>query len=189
MSSPSPQSPSREAIVAQLFELFRHSGFEGVSISDISVATSLGKSSLYHHFPGGKADMAAAVLDFAGAWLATEIIAPLRLKSTTREARIDSMLSALNRLYCAGDKPCILASMLIGQPDGEIERSVRGAFKLWIDALVTALTGTGLAPGEARKRATSAIIQIEGALVLSRALGDPAAFRQTLDSIRVMLLR
>ena len=53
---------SREEIVLALFDLFRRAGYEGVSIGEISAATGLGRSSLYHYFPGGKADMAAAVI-------------------------------------------------------------------------------------------------------------------------------
>src|SRR5262245_15951748 len=101
--------PPRDAVVAQLFEMFRRSGFEGVSISDVSEATGLGKSSLYHHFPGGKADMAAAVLEFARMWLEAEVVAPLAAEGT-RAVRIDRMLAALDTLYGGGSKPCLLAS-------------------------------------------------------------------------------
>ena len=184
----SPDGPPREAIVARLFELFRRAGFEGVSISDVARATGLGKSSLYHHFPGGKADMAAAVLAHAEAWFEAEIIAPLR-GDGARETRIDTMLAALDRLYDGGAKACLLASMLLGQSDNDIERAVRAALQGWIDAIAEALTSTGLAGDEARKRAVSAVIQIEGALLVARALNAPAAFRQTLDGVREMLLR
>ncbi len=87
MDQTDPASASRDAIVVQLFELFRRGGFDGVSLSDISTATGLGRSSLYHHFPGGKSDMAAAVLELAGGWLDKAVIAPLE-ESGSRRARI-----------------------------------------------------------------------------------------------------
>ena len=49
-----------------LAEVFREHGFEGASLSLISERTGLGKGSLYHFFPGGKEEMAAAVLDDIG---------------------------------------------------------------------------------------------------------------------------
>src|SRR5215213_4679270 len=46
----------------RLMDLFREKGFDGASLSDISEATGLGKSSLYHHFPSGKEEIALQVL-------------------------------------------------------------------------------------------------------------------------------
>lgn len=48
-------------IVGRLFIVFRDHGYEGASLADLSRATKLGKSSLYHHFPRGKEQMAEAV--------------------------------------------------------------------------------------------------------------------------------
>ncbi len=55
---------SRQAIVPELLELFRKSGYDGVNIARISEATGLGKASLYHQFPQGKEQMAREVLSF-----------------------------------------------------------------------------------------------------------------------------
>lgn len=51
-------SASRDVHIPALFQLFRESGYDGVSLAQIAVATGLGKASLYHHFPGGKVEMA-----------------------------------------------------------------------------------------------------------------------------------
>ena len=50
-------------IIDRLFVVFRDRGYEGSSLADLSQATGLGKSSLYHHFPRGKEQMAEAVLE------------------------------------------------------------------------------------------------------------------------------
>ena len=47
MTEPAKHSASRDDIVRKLFDLFRHRGFEGAALSDISEATGLGRSSLY----------------------------------------------------------------------------------------------------------------------------------------------
>ena len=52
---------SRETHLPTLFQLFRQHGYDGVSLAKIAAATELGKASLYHHFPGGKAEMMAAI--------------------------------------------------------------------------------------------------------------------------------
>ena len=50
---------SREVVLERLLATFRDQGYDGASLAELSAATGLGKSSLYHHFPGGKVDMAA----------------------------------------------------------------------------------------------------------------------------------
>ena len=55
---------SEEEVVQKLFQVFRLKGFDGASLSDLAEATGLKKASLYHRYPGGKQEMAAAVMDF-----------------------------------------------------------------------------------------------------------------------------
>ena len=53
---------SKPEMLDRLMNLFRDKGFDGASLADISTATGLGKSSLYHHFPNGKEEIARQVL-------------------------------------------------------------------------------------------------------------------------------
>ena len=52
----------RDEIVAQLAEVFRTHGYEGASLARLGAGTGLGKGSMYNFFPGGKEEMAQAVL-------------------------------------------------------------------------------------------------------------------------------
>jgi TetR/AcrR family transcriptional repressor of lmrAB and yxaGH operons len=54
---------TRPDIIPALAEVFREHGYEGASLALLGDATGLGKGSLYHFFPNGKEEMAAAVLD------------------------------------------------------------------------------------------------------------------------------
>jgi AcrR family transcriptional regulator len=178
---------SREEIVGQLLDLFRRAGFEGVSLSDISKATGLGKSSLYHHFPGGKADMAEAVLSRVSDWSAAEIVGPLRAGGS-RAQRVGAMLDAMEQLYGGGREPCIIASLLVGGEEPQLQKGLKRIVQEWIDALTEALTATGAKGSGAQAKALDALSRIQGALVLSRALGDPAAFQQAAQRVREDLL-
>lgn len=175
----------REQIVAALFDLFREAGFDGVSISDVSRATGLGKSSLYHHFPGGKEDMAAAVMAVVEAWLAERIEGPLAAGDRTQ--RIDAMLAAVEALFDGGTRPCIMASLLVGHPTGGLVKRLGSVLGRWIGALAGALEATGDAPEAARRKATAALVRIEGALIVARALGSEQPFREALSEVRADL--
>jgi AcrR family transcriptional regulator len=184
-SQPSPTS--RDEIVIRLFDLFRHAGYEGVSIGDISHATGLGRSSLYHYFPGGKADMAAAVVGFAKGWVAANILAPLR-EAASLETRIDAMLAAVRGLYQGGAAPCLVASMLLSRGRDPIEADVGALIRDWIDALTATLVADGLGEDEATERATAGIITIEGALIVARAAERLDIFEKALGEARKVLL-
>lgn len=178
---------TRDEIIDRLFELFRQGGFEGVSLADIGRATGLNKSSLYHHFPGGKADMADAVIERARAWAGAAVVEPLAGPGP-REARIDAMLEAVEALYQGGRRPCLIASMLIGPPGTGVAAAVGSIVRDWLDALTTALVETGAEPDAAKEAATDALARLQGALVLARALGDREPFEKALAAVRRDLL-
>ena len=64
-------------LIDQLGKVFRIHGYEGASLSLIAEATGLKRASLYHRFPGGKEEMAEAVLTHVDDWFGSHILAPL----------------------------------------------------------------------------------------------------------------
>src|SRR5215216_2499764 len=69
--------PVRTDLLPLLAEVFRAHGYDGATLALISEATGLGKGSLYHFFPGGKAQMASEVLAEIDSWFERNIFAPL----------------------------------------------------------------------------------------------------------------
>lgn len=188
MTAAARTSQSRDEIVRKLFDLFRHRGFEGAALSDISEATGLGRSSLYHHFPGGKDEMVAAVADFAHGQIEANILAPLAGEGPLAE-RVTAMLETASAMYDCGREPCLVASLMVSPglaPDSA--GKVQAILNDWIAALVHALEGAGIPAAEARRRATAAIIDIQGALLVARASGDTGVFSDAMETARRDLL-
>lgn len=175
----------RSEIVVKLYELFRQRGYEGVSIGDISAATGLGKSSLYHHFPRGKEEMAEAVVEFTRAALETTVFGPLRAAGSVDE-RIDVMLAAVRRLYSDGATPCVLAALLSGD-DGPLAQGTRQLFQEWAITIANALQDGGLAIDDATRRAHIMLVLLQGALVMTRALKDTSVFDEVMCTARAIL--
>lgn len=173
---------SRAEIVGILMELFRNRGYEAASLSDISEATGLGKSSLYYHFPGGKTDMAAAVMEMVAEWAQDHLIAPLH--SGPREKRVDALLSGFDALYSGGRKPCVIAALAVDAPDATIMSALNGVLGDIATALEGALIDSGVDGNTAHRLALDSLSRIQGALVLSKTLDDPAAFSLALENIR-----
>ena len=65
--------PTRERLIRAGVELFQTKGYHGVGIVEILQAAGAPKGSFYHHFPGGKEQLAVEAL----AWLEGEVTAYL----------------------------------------------------------------------------------------------------------------
>ncbi|WP_342379546.1 TetR/AcrR family transcriptional regulator [Myxococcus stipitatus] len=170
---------SREEIVARLLEIFRERGYDGTSLTDVSAATSLGKSSLYHHFPGGKQDMGVAVLEEAGAWLEREIVGALSAERPPLR-RLDAMFAAVRSFYGGGSRPCILGALVTGSARKVFLPELTQAFRRWMQALTDMLTEAGVGAATARELAEDLVVSVQGALIVSRGTDDADVFGDTL---------
>jgi len=166
-----------------LGELFREFGFEGTSLSMITAATGLGKGSLYHFFPGGKEEMAAAVLAEIDAWFATHVFEPLR-RDPDAAAGIGRMFQAVDAYFRGGGRVCLVGVFALGDTRERFATTLRTYFAVWGAALTDALSRAGWNPAAAADFAEEILAGIQGALVLSRALDEPAVFSRMLARLR-----
>ena len=170
---------SRAEAVAALAEVFRTHGYEGASLSLIAQATGLGKGSLYNYFPGGKEEMAQAVLEQVDGWFRQQVFAPLRQAAEPR-AGIRDMLRAVDRYFHSGGRVCLIGVFALGEARSRFAAQVQGYFAEWVEVLAEALRRGGLAAAPARALAEDAVAAIQGALVLARAADETALFGRIL---------
>ena len=178
----------RSDVLPMLAEVFREHGFEGASLALITAATGLGKGSLYHFFPGGKEEMAAAVLEEIDGWFEREIYAPLRHQSDPVIAIVIT-LGAVEDYFRSGRRVCLVGAFALGETRDRFKEGLRSYFTRWIEALVMALTRSGRSDRDARLLAEDAVLSIQGAIVLSRALDDTGPFTRTITRLRGALTR
>lgn len=177
----------RVETVQRLLKVFRQHGYEGATLSRISEATGLGRASLYHHFPNGKKEMAEAVLTYVNQWFKATVLEPLYSEGQPVE-RIQAMNTSLSQFYNCGRDACLLAVFTLGESNDLFHPQVQQALNAWIDGLTQVLTEAELDSEQARKRAEDAVMQIQGALVLTRALGDTTLFERVLQQLPVKLM-
>ena len=173
---------ARETHLPVLFQLFRRYGYDGVSLSRIAAKTELGKASLYHHFPGGKAEMVTAALAYNGLWMEENIFLLLRAEKPAL-ARFQQMCDRLSERYDSGQAPCLLAALTMGAKRDVFHEQVKGHLQRLIEAISQVLLASGLEPQVARQRGEDAVIAIQGALILSRGLSDAAVFERAIARI------
>lgn len=178
---------SKDDVVARLLTVIRRQGYDGASLSALSEATGLGRSSLYHYFPNGKDDMVGAALEHVASMMEATVFAPLRSNATPR-ARLLAMVRAIDAFYQGGRESCLLAALGFGEASGRFHDRVARLFEAWIAAIVGVLRDAGVPAATARVRAEEALVRVEGALVLARALDKPAIFARTLKALPDELL-
>jgi AcrR family transcriptional regulator len=96
----------RENVIPLIGEVFRTYGFAGASLARISEGTKLGKGSIYHFFPGGKEEMAEAVLAQVDMWFKQHVFEPLVERADAIEG-IKAMFDDVNSFTFSGRRVCL----------------------------------------------------------------------------------
>lgn len=175
-----------DVLLDKLFELFRETGYDGATLSQLAEAAGLQKASLYHRFPGGKEQMAARVMAYADEWLTAHILAPLR-RAGDPETRLQEAIAGLNALYDGGRKACLLRALSLGAGAGPLRPLVAQSFEYLIAGFAQLAQDFGSPPASARRLAERAVVQVQGALVVGGAFQTPDLFQRTLQELAAEL--
>lgn len=173
---------SKEEIVERLFTVFRDRGFDGASITDLSRATGLGKSSLYHYFPNGKEQMAEAVLGRAEALINT-VVFEVATGPEALKTRVRKIVAAMEQMYGGGRTPCVLGHLASADMGAAARESLRHSFEHWVNAITKLAREAGMTPGRAKEFGEDWVAQLQGALTLQAATGSVGPFQRTLKGL------
>ncbi|MDO7867156.1 TetR/AcrR family transcriptional regulator [Nocardioides jiangxiensis] len=160
----------RDTMVASAAALFRQRGVAGTSLRDVVAHAGAPRGSIYHHFPGGKAELANAATDLAGGFI--ERLLTGVLDSGDPAGAITAFVDYWSRSLTAHDfaDGCPVAAAAVSSDETAGARARAGrAFARWQEQLATALMARGMASDLAVDRAGLAIAAVEGALLVARA--------------------
>lgn len=163
--------------------VLRAKGFDGASMNDLSEATGLKKASLYHRFPGGKKEIAEAVLAYTGDWSEINIQQVLTDQSQTPLQRLQQAIANIRALYNDGQAICILRALTMDSSLPLFGNLIEERFQVWIDAFAQLGRDFGFTDEKAKKLALETLIRVQGSLVLSKGLGTVEPFQQNLIEI------
>lgn len=173
---------SKDEIIDRLFNVFRDRGFEGASIADLSRATGLGKSSLYHYFPQGKGQMAEAVLGRAEAFIDGDILGVAE-SSEPLKVRTRKIVAALDRAYGGGRTPCVLGQLATSEIGSDARENLRDAFAHWVTAISRLAMESGMPAARARGFSEDWVARLQGALTYQAATGNLGPFERAMEAL------
>ena len=182
---------SRAALIEKAATLFRRQGYAATGLNQILAEAGVKPGSLYHHFPQGKQQLAAAVVDTAGTGieqLLRRFLATDRPVADIVDRWIDVLTAGL-----AGDhrdgcpiEPIATESV---NASAEVRAASARAFMGWSAAIEGRLRSEGWPAAQAEQVAVAVISLIEGALILSRTAGDAVALNAAKPAARALLHR
>jgi AcrR family transcriptional regulator len=163
---------SRQRMVTSAALLFREQGYSGTGFRDVVEHSGAPRGSIYHHFPGGKAELAEETVRWAG-----DVIAR-RLDRATRDAdpvaALRTFVAAWREVLETSDFragcPVVAVAVEADAGDGAV-MAAGDAFAEWERLIAGTLCDAGVARAEAARLATLVVAAIEGAIVLCRARG------------------
>jgi AcrR family transcriptional regulator len=167
-----PMGSAKERILDASSELFRRQGLTGTGIKQILDQAKAPFGSLYHHFPGGKDELAAETVKRAGAYygqLVTEkLLAEPDVVSGVREAFVAAGRDLAASSY-ADACPIETVALEVASTNERLRLATAEVFDSWLDGLTALLRSEGIEATQARALAHTILSALEGAFVLARA--------------------
>ena len=166
-------SESRRRMIRSAAVLFSSKGVDGTAFSDVIAHSGAPRGSIYHHFPGGKAELAEEATRYAGEYVAAALAAALAEDDpvATMTGFAAAVGKGLEQTKFQDGCP-IVAAALEGSRTPGARAAAANAIRSWEDLLAEAFERNGVAPERARSVATMIVAGIEGAIMLSRAEGS-----------------
>lgn len=180
---------SRAALVGAAATLFRRQGYAATGLTQILDEAGVRPGSLYHHFPEGKQQLAAAVVDSGGTaitTLLTQMLQGDRPVADVIDRWIDALIAGLSADWRDGCPIEPIATESVHTGAAVRDASAR-AFTSWCAAVEDRLRRDGWRTVDAKSVAVAIISQIEGALLLSRVCGTMAALDAAKAAARRLL--
>ena len=161
-------------------------GFHGVGINELLVAAQAPKGVLYHHFPGGKSELAVAAIEAAISNLTARLDQAIATRTEPVVAVRILMASAERRLERSGYScGCALATISLESTteDTAIRAALADGFMAIRSRLETLLMSRGIPKDRAQRLSALIVASYEGALIQSRVAETPRFMRLITEAL------
>ena len=165
----------RERLLNGARRLLAEKGYSGMELRDVAERGKAPRGSIYHHFPGGKTQLAVEAAELEGREITVAI------ERSLAERGLAATLDAFGEMFRrrVKDRPerlgCPVAAAALARPeDPALAAAATAAFRSWEAPIAAALREQGVAAREAEDFAGLVVSTIEGALIRARAAADEA---------------
>ncbi|MEV5839188.1 TetR/AcrR family transcriptional regulator [Nocardia sp. NPDC052112] len=180
---------ARRRMIEGTIESLRIHGASATSVDRVLAHTGAPRGSVYHHFPGGRAQLITDALSAAGGSMSEFI------ETITREydptTALDMFVAFWRRTLLDSDyrAGCPIFAVAVETNDDapEFAASAAEIFARWNTALTDLLIRHGLDPVRSRRLATLTVAAVEGAIALCRVERATAPLEDTVRELQAHL--
>ena len=166
---------TRDKLIAAMADTLQRKGLHGAGLNELLAQAQAPKGSLYHHFPGGKNELAVAAIEHIGQRIDGFFAQLFREHPDSLRAMQRWLDNTLQQLEGSRfERGCPLATVALesGPEDVEIRAALSGCFTRLRQALATQLRGVGFHGDSAEGFANLFISLYEGGLLQARVAGS-----------------
>jgi len=163
----------RALLIKGARQLLAEKGYAGMELRDVAERGNAPRGSIYHHFPGGKRQLATEAAEVEG-----EEIRGL-IERSLEERGLRGTLDRFGEIFRRRvvDHPerigCPVAAAALARPeDPELAAAATAAFRSWERPIAAALLDEGASRRDAEIFAGLVVSTVEGALIRARAAGS-----------------
>jgi AcrR family transcriptional regulator len=154
-------------------QLLAEKGYAGMELRDVAERGKAPRGSIYHHFPGGKVQLAREAAELEGTTIRDLIERSLEQRGLKETL---AMFGEIFRRRVV-DHPerigCPVAAAALARPeDPELAAVATAAFQSWERPIAAALRDEGVGRKDAETFAALVVSTVEGALLRARAAGS-----------------
>jgi TetR/AcrR family transcriptional repressor of lmrAB and yxaGH operons len=188
--SEAPTPGTRDRLIAAMTDALRRRGLHGIGLTELLAQAGAPKGVLYHHFPGGKTELAVAAIDDVVARMLRGLDALLASTPEPIEAMRRWMAGATGRLSDTGfGAGCPLATVALETTpdDAALRDALARAFATLRERIALALEQHGEPQVQARGIAALVVATYEGGLLQARVAQSTEPITQATDTLLSLL--
>lgn len=184
------KSDSRDRMVLSAAALLREYGASGTSVDKVLAHSGAPRGSVYHHFPGGRAQLVDEAVALAGDFVAGLFDAAARAGDPV--AAVDAFFALWRDQLVGSDfrAGCPIVAVAVETNDDapQLARSAAAVFGRWQEALAALLVRHGLTEERGRRLGAFVIAAAEGAVIMCRAGRSTAPLEAAAAEIHELLV-
>jgi TetR/AcrR family transcriptional regulator, lmrAB and yxaGH operons repressor len=178
----------RQRMIQSAALLMREHGVEAMSFSQVVQHSGAPRGSIYHYFPGGKAQLVEEATRWAGDFIARRTARAIADRGPL------AMLDDSERFW--GDvlggtdfgSGCpVVAATLDGERSPAARAAAAEAFGRWSSVFASALRDRGISDSRAEALGTMVFASIEGAVIMARAARSLDPLTRVLAELRIVV--
>jgi AcrR family transcriptional regulator len=189
-----PRASSRESrdgrarLLAGARRLLAEKGYAGMELRDVAERGRAPRGSIYHHFPGGKRQLAVEAATLEG------VETRAMIERSLAERGLRETLALFGEIFRRRVKNhpeligCPVAAAALARPeDPALAAAATAAFRSWEQPIGDALEAEGIEETRATAFAGLVVSTIEGALLRARAAGSQEPLDSTIEGLEQAL--